>query len=238
MELTHQQADLGGRERAELDPLDASHPAPLSDLGPQRVSAVQVVGAVGHHEPTVATKGRENRKLSISRVDWSAQWASSMTTRTGDASAAASSTAWTASNSSTRSRCVRRGRVVGHASGAPAGGVAGPGGSRRRRPPGPRDRCSAVRSPRRTAGRAGRCHRSRGSDRRSPASRPRRRRHAARSGGGSCRRRRRRRAALRWGSARRGASPDVRRAGRRSPPARRLVRRGLVGGVPAAPRHP
>ena len=58
------------------------------------------------YDATTATgpsKGRVNRKLSMSRVDWSAQWVSSMTSSTGAFSAVASSRPCTASNRSARS---------------------------------------------------------------------------------------------------------------------------------------
>ena len=45
---------------------------------------------------TGPAKGRENRKLSMSRVDWSAQCVSSTTTSSGPASARVSSRSWTA----------------------------------------------------------------------------------------------------------------------------------------------
>ena len=58
------------------------------------------------YDATTATgpsNGREKRKLRRSRVDWSAQWVSSMTSSSGAFSAAVSRSTWTASKRSVRS---------------------------------------------------------------------------------------------------------------------------------------
>ena len=73
MERAHEAAYVGVGERLELDPLDARQPRPLARPAAQRVAAVQVVGAVGRDQRRPVANGRVNRKLSRSRVDWSAQ---------------------------------------------------------------------------------------------------------------------------------------------------------------------
>ena len=143
---------------------------PLGDLAAQRVAAVQVVGAVGRHDRDRARRsGRENRKLSRSRVDWSAQWQSSMTSssgrlgrglleqrvhggRTGRSGRAPSSVAAAAAaRTAPGDRAGSRVRV-GCALGDPLDDARAA-------------RARAGRAPRRTAGRAARCRRSRGSGR-------------------------------------------------------------------------
>ena len=82
--------------------------------------------------PPGASKGRENRKLSRSRVDWSAQWQSSMTSSTGDTAAASSSRACTAANRSARSSISPSTRPEAGAPSA-AASTRRPGWSRARR---------------------------------------------------------------------------------------------------------
>ncbi len=70
------------------------------------------------YDATIATgpsKRREKRKLSMSRVDWSAQWVSSMTRSSGAFAAAVSSSACTASNRSVRSRAAAVVAALGRA---------------------------------------------------------------------------------------------------------------------------
>ena len=49
-ELVDETAYVGGRQGLDLDPLDAGHARPLGDLAAERVTAVEVVGAVGRDE--------------------------------------------------------------------------------------------------------------------------------------------------------------------------------------------
>ena len=49
-ELVDQAAYVGGTQRLDLDPLDAGHARPFGDLAAERVTAVEVVGAVGRDE--------------------------------------------------------------------------------------------------------------------------------------------------------------------------------------------
>ena len=91
------------RERRQLEAVDAGDPDPLGDGGAERVAAVQVVAAVGGHDGHGPRNGRVNRKLRRSRVDRSAQWASSTTTSRGASAAMRSSAPCTASKISARS---------------------------------------------------------------------------------------------------------------------------------------
>ena len=57
VQLVDERAHVGGRERVELEPIDAADARPLGDLGAQRVATVQVVGAVGRHDPDRTEEG-------------------------------------------------------------------------------------------------------------------------------------------------------------------------------------
>ena len=52
-----EEAHVGVAERLDLHALDPAQPGPLGDLRPQRVPAVEVVGAVGHDQPHRAGEG-------------------------------------------------------------------------------------------------------------------------------------------------------------------------------------
>ena len=57
VQLVDERAHVGGRERVELEPIDAPDARPLGDLGTQRVATVKVVGAVGRDDPHRAEEG-------------------------------------------------------------------------------------------------------------------------------------------------------------------------------------
>ena len=95
-------ASSGSGERASRSTV--LQPGPLGDLTAQRVTAVEVVGAVGRDERHRVGEGTGEEETEQGHgVDWSAQWVSSMTTRSGEADAAASMRACTASKSLLRS---------------------------------------------------------------------------------------------------------------------------------------
>jgi hypothetical protein len=75
--------DLGLGEALERDPLDAGAALELGQQGAQRVAAVQLVGAVGDDEAQRLGVALRTRKVRKSRVEESAQWASSSTSATG-----------------------------------------------------------------------------------------------------------------------------------------------------------
>ena len=100
----HQVADVVVGQPAEVDA--ASRPA--AGTTRRRWCAAGAGGAgrrCGRTRPrtTGASKRRENRKLSISRVDWSAQCTSSTRSSSGAARPSSSSAAWTAAKSPGRS---------------------------------------------------------------------------------------------------------------------------------------
>ena len=81
-QLAHVVVGRAGRAASRVH---AGQPGPLGGGGAQRVAAVQVVGAVRRDDRDRRAKQRVNRKLSRSRVDWSAQCTSSTTTSSGAA---------------------------------------------------------------------------------------------------------------------------------------------------------
>ena len=161
--------------------------------------AVEVVAAVARGDrDRLRANPRANRKVSISRVDWSAQCTSSTMRRSGaDAREVLEGGVDGLEQLGPVDRlAVADGRVGGESGSSASAG--GPQGAPRRALGEPRrSRRRADRTARRTGGRAARSRRSRGSARPGPASPRSRPGRPARPAAGSCRRRRRRPAAPR-----------------------------------------
>ena len=91
--------ELVARQPAQLDPARAGVALELGEQRPQRVAAVQLVGAVGgDNEHALAARLRA-RKARKARVERSAQWRSSSASSTGCSRPSRSSSVSSASNS-------------------------------------------------------------------------------------------------------------------------------------------
>ena len=96
--------DVVVAEAGQVDAGDAGQPGPLGGCVAQRMAAVQVVAAVGRDHGHRGVEAPENRKLSSSRVERSAQWTSSISSSSGAARPSSSSAACADAKRSGRSR--------------------------------------------------------------------------------------------------------------------------------------